>query len=158
MTNVVIDTRLPCTLTDVMVCCPQIDDSQGDHYSRGVARLHFHRCIKTSDKSTFAGWSSGKVIDSVGCKFMGVASFLLLHLQCEGGVSDQDLFSQASALIDGYVLSRPPPASRVVPLLNICSTVHRMPLPHLAAQSELHLAFALAAARKHVQVAEVLSL
>ena len=92
--------------------------------------------MKTSDKLAFAGWSSAKVVDSLGIKFMGVASFLLLHLHCDDGVSDEDLLSQASALIDGYVLSRPPPASRVVPLLNICSTVHRMPLPHLAAQSE----------------------
>jgi hypothetical protein len=53
------------------------------------------------------------------------------------------------------MLSKGPPASRVIPLLNICNTTRRLPLQHLSAQAELHLAFALAAARKHVQVEEV---
>ena len=92
--------------------------------------------------------------DFFGIKYMGVASFLLLYLQCDESITDTDLSCQASALIDGYALSKAPPASRVVPLLNICSAAHSLPVPHLAAQSELHLAFALAAARKHVQVAE----
>ena len=86
---------------------------------------------------------------------MGVASFLLLHLHCDDSVGDSELASHVSALIDGFILSKAPPASRVIPLLNICSIARRLPLPHLAAQGELHLAFALAAARKHVQVEEV---
>jgi hypothetical protein len=103
----------------------------------------------------FAGWSSAKVAEALGNKFMGVASFILLRLQCESSVSAPELMSHASALIDGYALSKGPAASRVIPLLNLSSIARRLPLPHLAAQSELHLAFALAAARKHVQVEEV---
>ena len=93
--------------------------------------------------------------DALGCKFMGVASFILLHLRCDDCVGDSDLLSNASALVDGYSLSKVPAASRVIPLLNISTVARRLPLPHLAAQSELLLAFALAAARKHVQVEEV---
>ncbi len=102
-----------------------------------------------------AGWSSAKVTDASGNKFIGVASFLLLHLHCHPSLSSSDLTSHASALIDGFILSKAPPASRVIPLLNICSIARRLPRPNLAAQGELHLAFALAAARKHVQVEEV---
>jgi hypothetical protein len=29
ITDVVLDTRLPCTIIDVEVCCPQLDESQG---------------------------------------------------------------------------------------------------------------------------------
>ncbi len=93
--------------------------------------------------------------EALGNKFMGVASFILLRLQCESSVSASELMSHASALIDGYALSKGPAASRVIPLLNLSSNARRLTLPHLAAQSELHLAFALAAARKHVQVEEV---
>jgi hypothetical protein len=147
VSDVVLDTRLACTITDVLVCCPQLDESQGN-VPRSVQRM-------PRSQRLISGWSSAKVVDSLGCKFMGVASFLLLHLHCEESISDTELASHASALIDGFPLSKAPPASSVVPLLNICSAVQRLPLPHLAAQSELHLAFALAAARKHVQVAEV---
>jgi hypothetical protein len=86
---------------------------------------------------------------------MGVASFVLLHLHTEDSVDDSEILSHASVLVDGYSLSKVPTASRVIPLLNVSSVARRLPLPHLAAQSELHLAFALAAARKHVQVEEV---
>ena len=103
-------------------------------------------CCSGLFSRVFAGWSSAKVAEALGNKFMGVASFILLHLQCESSVSAPELMSHASALIDGYALSKGPAASRVIPLLNLSSIARRLPLPHLAAHSELHLAFALAAA------------
>ena len=93
--------------------------------------------------------------DATGIKFMAVASFLLLHLHCDESVSEAELCSLASAIVDGYALSKAPAASRVIPLLNLCTAARRLPLPNLAAHAELHLAFALSASRKHVQVEEV---
>ncbi len=93
--------------------------------------------------------------DATGIKFMAVASFLLLHLHCDESVSEADVCSHASAVVDGYALSKAPAASRVIPLLNLCTAARRLPLPNLAAHAELHLAFALSASRKHVQVEEV---
>ncbi len=99
--DVVPDTRLPCATAHVDACCPLIDESQGGAVQRVLPQL-----LKRRGVTVLQGGAAPRcrtpLASNKGRRFFSSAA--LLH--CDESVSEADVCSHASAVVDDYALSK----------------------------------------------------